>query len=264
MAPLNPPIPSAAASHYRLVMLAHFPLLVDWGIYNCRDIAGTNTPSQHAWANAVDLHPLTKSYGDKAAAYIQANAGSLHIANLLWQVPDHYDHIHADFNPQGVGTPPCMGGKLQVASNPVGSDIFRGRGGRSGPLSSDPAQQAKDRVPVGLGADVYNAFKAVLKVPEFLGRLPQYLKIAAGGTLMLAGLGVILVGVTGQQNKVAAVATGAYGKLKPTGAPAAPAAQPSRARSATSSTAEAKTVRIGGERVPVERLSPRARAQIGA
>ena len=80
---------------------------------NCRRISGSSTWSQHSWANAADIFPVTKDQGDTIYARLLSHFGR-HIKVILWQVRDHFDHIHVDTWPTGIGTPPCAGGSLQV------------------------------------------------------------------------------------------------------------------------------------------------------
>jgi extensin-like protein len=105
------PTPSARA--YLDEMSWRFPLAPNLGIYSCRHI--NHEPSmawsEHSWANAVDLSAPTKTLGDAMYRYALANASRLRITHLLWQVPNHYSHIHADFFPSHDGqVPPCAGG----------------------------------------------------------------------------------------------------------------------------------------------------------
>lgn len=90
------------------------------GQYNRRKISGSSTWSQHSWGNALDFMVKgsslaeMKKNGDPIFAWLNANRTALGIRVLLWQVKDHYDHIHADFWAKGVATPP-------VSSTGVGS-----------------------------------------------------------------------------------------------------------------------------------------------
>jgi hypothetical protein len=86
---------------------------LSFGVTNCRPIAGSTTWSQHAWSNALDIHGATTLL-DKVYAWLIAHRYELQIRVILWRVKDHYDHIHVDPWPKGIGTPPCAGGKLQV------------------------------------------------------------------------------------------------------------------------------------------------------
>lgn len=98
---------------------AKFPDANIGGTYVCRNVAGSSTPSQHAWGNAVDI---TRSSTPRMAALsawavAQARAGRLPIAQVLWWGKDqlhggtvggHRDHVHLTGSPQMTGIPPCM------------------------------------------------------------------------------------------------------------------------------------------------------------
>lgn len=87
-------------------LYAAFPQGENWGVYNCRRIAGSSTWSEHSWGAANDIHFDKMSDGDKAAAWLKKNYGS-QLNELLWRVPSHYDHIHWSLKPDHTGTPPC-------------------------------------------------------------------------------------------------------------------------------------------------------------
>jgi hypothetical protein len=113
-----PPAPTPAAIVYLDEISRRFPLAIELGIYSCRHIDHVSTLgwSEHSWANAVDLGAPTKAYGDAMYGYAKTNASRLNIAHLLWQVPFHYSHIHADFFPSHFGqVPPCAGGHVSSA-----------------------------------------------------------------------------------------------------------------------------------------------------
>jgi extensin-like protein len=108
-----PATPTLAAQAYVDEMRWRFPLAPNLGIYSCRHI--NHEPSmgwsEHSWANAVDLGTPTKAFGDAMYRYARENSSRLRIAHLLWQVPNHYSHIHADFLPSHDGqVPPCARG----------------------------------------------------------------------------------------------------------------------------------------------------------
>jgi hypothetical protein len=84
-----------------------FPQLSSWGIYNCRRIAGSTSFSEHAWADAIDLHAPSMSYGDQVNRWLNSNKGRFDITRVLWREANHYDHLHVDFDPDHSGTPPC-------------------------------------------------------------------------------------------------------------------------------------------------------------
>jgi hypothetical protein len=75
------------------------------GVCAVRNIAGTNTPSQHSWCNAVDFM-CSGELHRQVAFFINANRGPLSIhwlgADPYFPSPlgNHYNHVHADFYPQ--------------------------------------------------------------------------------------------------------------------------------------------------------------------
>jgi hypothetical protein len=75
------------------------------GVCAVRNIAGTNTPSQHSWCNAVDFMCAGELHR-QVAFFIDANRGPLSIhwlgADPYFPSPlgNHYNHVHADFYPQ--------------------------------------------------------------------------------------------------------------------------------------------------------------------
>jgi TP901 family phage tail tape measure protein len=119
------PAGSPNANVYRNAVQAAWPGLRFAGIYNRRFIAGTNVWSQHAYGNAVDEMVPSLSYGDQVRAWVAGRAGMFHLAHLLWRVPGHFNHIHADFWPQGIGTPRAGGGWI---NEPI---LGVGRSGRT-------------------------------------------------------------------------------------------------------------------------------------
>jgi len=107
---------SPNASRYAAVIRAVFGD-IPMGFISRRNIAGTNTWSQHAYGNAVDVMTgANSSLRQSVAMFSDVHRAVLSIAHLLadpWfrsPLGDHYNHVHADFNPQGTGTPPPGGG----------------------------------------------------------------------------------------------------------------------------------------------------------
>ncbi len=112
------------------VLQGVFPKLYG-GHYNCKNIGGGSTPSQHSWPNARDLtstdygysdDPGNQEYLDEVAAFIMLNWDALSVKTMLWRgkswgtgnpVGGHQDHIHLDFWPTGHSLPPCRGGRLR-------------------------------------------------------------------------------------------------------------------------------------------------------
>lgn len=70
-----------------------------------------NPTSDHPRSLAVDFGTLRqgKAKGDEIAAYVLANQARLGVKYLLWQVKDHYDHVHISFvdNPSSDFDPRC-------------------------------------------------------------------------------------------------------------------------------------------------------------
>lgn len=94
-----------------------YPRATNLGIYNCKKIQGSDSWSQHSWANALDIGG-NEAYLNEIAADLlgQARSKKLPIAQILWQkeniltggsVYDHEDHIHISASPMFTGTPPC-------------------------------------------------------------------------------------------------------------------------------------------------------------
>ena len=74
------------------------------GVCAVRNIAGTNTPSQHSFCNAVDFMCSGEKHR-QVAYFINANRGPLSIhwlgADPYFPSPlrNHWTHVHADFLP---------------------------------------------------------------------------------------------------------------------------------------------------------------------
>ena len=92
--------------------MEQFDFITRVGVYNRRRIARSNKWSQHSWANGLDLHVNTIAEGDELDTYLHGNREELGIRILLWRHPNHWDvppprrHVHVDFWPKGVQTPP--------------------------------------------------------------------------------------------------------------------------------------------------------------
>ena len=107
-------------------VLDEFPDLRNWGVYNCRKIAGSSTWSQHSWGNAWDAaYPAGGSangdpYLDDAVTWVRGErargtwfgppGARVQIGTVLWKVPDHFDHAHIETANKRTGTPPCADG----------------------------------------------------------------------------------------------------------------------------------------------------------
>ncbi len=106
-------------------------------VFSCRKIAGSDSYSQHAWGNAVDLFPKGPSGDDakdrriiahtvvwQATHRTAANRGRKlavaevidHDARTIWTPEKGWhdyagstgDHVHVSGAPLRTGTPPCV------------------------------------------------------------------------------------------------------------------------------------------------------------
>jgi len=86
---------------------AGYHLMIVFGLSES-DIGGVasrpgNPSSDHPKGLALDFMVDT-STGDALAAYADENSAELGINYILWQVADHYDHVHISFNSEpGTG-----------------------------------------------------------------------------------------------------------------------------------------------------------------
>jgi hypothetical protein len=101
------------------------------GVFNCRTVAGSTTFSQHAWGNAIDifcdeddLEAIAKNVVLQATKQTKANDGLMVPVGMIihhqqvWtpnqgfhtvsSVEPHITHVHVQFLPEKVGTPPCV------------------------------------------------------------------------------------------------------------------------------------------------------------
>ena len=72
--------------------------IVTSGVNNIRPISGTTTMSAHAFGRAIDINEVLGITMDEAANILRN-----YFVNVLWQVPAHFDHIHANvqYDPNG-------------------------------------------------------------------------------------------------------------------------------------------------------------------
>lgn len=97
---------------------AAFPNISYLGSYNCRYIAGSNTLSQHAYGNAVDVSAPTMAEMRGIAGWVVAHGEELSpkhviVADSIWTHGsgwshyggDYHWHVHVDCDPNFSG--PC-------------------------------------------------------------------------------------------------------------------------------------------------------------
>lgn len=114
----KPPVGTCAVVRAHREVYGLWKGLESWGIYNCRAVAGTSTPSQHSYANAEDIHGVVEAM-DFVANWLVANAARLKVATVIfnrriwtagtgaWRAyggaHPHDDHVHVDFLPSRRG-----------------------------------------------------------------------------------------------------------------------------------------------------------------
>lgn len=114
--------PQPAPKYLGRMLQFNFPQITQVGIYNDRNIAGTNIKSAHAEGRAIDIHlnsldPEQRGLGDQLVLALIGKARSLGIDNVIWNrqiwsvnyagpklysgVNPHTDHIHVEFTREG-------------------------------------------------------------------------------------------------------------------------------------------------------------------
>lgn len=92
------------------------------GVFSCRRVNFEPPPapwSYHAWGQAWDITGTSDTL-DELYAFLNARRGSLRIQELLWRVPNHYDHLHVAAGvDRSDQVPPCAGGEAIVKSQAV-------------------------------------------------------------------------------------------------------------------------------------------------
>jgi hypothetical protein len=76
---------------------SRFPQVSSGGIFNARNIRGTNTPSEHAYGAAVDLMVPNLAIGDEVYDWLSQHSDRFGFSNILWRQPDHYNHLHVGY-----------------------------------------------------------------------------------------------------------------------------------------------------------------------
>lgn len=217
------PLGTPRANAFRVAVMARFPgQVVSWGTYSCRRQTIGPYWSAHAWGNADDIHPISTGVGDKAVAWANANKGPFGIDYILWRgAAGHFPgHFHVQFLPNledGGAAPPCAGGPAVTISasgtvtGKVLTSVATSGGGKQCPPGYVPGKNTLSGLCVpgagAVGLKPTQAYIDTLKdapgslvsflTGDLLGKLPAYLKVAAGGVVMLAGLAAVVVSATG-------------------------------------------------------------------
>jgi hypothetical protein len=174
---------TAAAANYMAVIKKNFPQISGYGTIAIRNIAGTNTWSQHAYGNAIDVMTGASAALRQAVAFFSNQyRRMLSIAHLLadpWFASprgDHYNHVHADFFPQYGGTPPGQpyrsGGKVRKRGGRVHQNEFvlRDRAARAlGTSGLDYLNTHADRYGPAAFLEAFNRSFATTSIPRMGG-----------------------------------------------------------------------------------------------
>lgn len=92
------------------------------GVFSCRRVNFEPAPapwSYHAWGQAWDIAGASSTL-DALYAFLNARRSQLRIQELLWRVPNHYDHLHVAAGVDRSGqVPPCASGETIVKAQAV-------------------------------------------------------------------------------------------------------------------------------------------------
>ncbi|GAB3019552.1 hypothetical protein [Mycobacterium bourgelatii] len=98
--------------------------------------------------------PQGKALGDQINSFIRSNAGILGSDYTMWQVPDHFNHVHANFAPSGFpgkdaqfGLPPAFQAMLGAAAGNLGGSAGSSQSGGDG----SGALRTEGFIPAGAG-----------------------------------------------------------------------------------------------------------------
>jgi hypothetical protein len=213
-------VPTPRAAAYAAAVVVRFPGAHPSGLVDvCRHIiphdgSSSSAWSEHSWGNAVDIGGSAALMA-KVMAWTQAHSAFFGVNNLIGP-GSAVNVVHVDFLPGHAGqVPPCAGGPNVVspgATTVTPKDI----------TGKNPCPPGKlllqgvcvDPFPNGPGGITIPGSGILGNIGDFLGKLPRYLEIGGGAFVMLAGLGVLLVGATGQQNKAAGVVLNVTGAAR--------------------------------------------------
>ncbi len=118
---IGPDPPSTAAPAIARIWAAVYPTfhrrVSSSGVFSCRRVNFEPPPapwSYHAWGQAWDVTGTSDTL-DELYRFLNARRASLRIQELLWRVPNHYDHLHVAAGPdRSDQVPPCAGGEAIV------------------------------------------------------------------------------------------------------------------------------------------------------
>lgn len=89
------------------------------GVFSCRRVNFEPPPapwSYHAWGQAWDITGTSDTL-DELYRFLSARRSTLRIQELLWRVPNHYDHLHVAAGVDRTDqVPPCASSEAIVKS----------------------------------------------------------------------------------------------------------------------------------------------------
>lgn len=88
------PYYSGQANNLWDLVSQQFPEASMGGIFNARNIRGSDKPSEHAYGAALDIMVGNNPLGDKIYEYLMGLQDQWGFTNVLWERPDHWNHLH--------------------------------------------------------------------------------------------------------------------------------------------------------------------------
>ncbi len=134
--------------------------IIGIGVCNCRNKRGSSSPSHHAWCNAGDVRISRRTIatanerrlGNAISSFLTVHRDRLNVYRILWwsrstftgnTVAGHLNHLHIVPWPYGIGTPPCMGGTLEVRNRDGTIGTTFGGGTEAPPDDQDGDEEVK-------------------------------------------------------------------------------------------------------------------------
>lgn len=141
--------PQPAPRHLAKRLRVNFPEITQTGIYNDRNVAGTQKKSAHAEGRALDIHlnaanPEHLTLGNQLFLAITRKASLIGVDNIIWNreiwsqahpfvrpysgASPHTDHIHVEFTRAGSQHNVLTAIELDIAIIRTGmEDLRKGR-----------------------------------------------------------------------------------------------------------------------------------------
>lgn len=159
---------------------------------NCRNIAGTNTRSQHAYGNAIDTFGPGNAL-EEIYQYFNAARASMSVNTVCYRgrggcTTPHNDHVHVDFYPKMSG--PCgqgtasgvVPGNEPTSAEPTGLGELLGVPGLSAAIPNAIEHEVVEKLTRGVVGLLGLVFLAVVAVVAVVAMVSASSKAAGGGT----------------------------------------------------------------------------------